>query len=223
MKLETKGVSRSYFRNGRGTNFFRAVEPVDFTLEEGSVSVIVGKSGSGKTTLINMLSGLLTPTEGQVLLDGRALYEMSDRDRSRLRSRLYGIIPQGQTGLQSFTVLENVLLPVLMTGEKNKTEEALALLGALGMEELCEVYSNELSGGELRRMSIARALINAPKLIIADEPTGDLDYETTLLVMNLLKSHAQKGASVLIVTHDKDVVTFADRNYQMEKGVLTEI
>ncbi len=224
MKLKAEGISRNYYRNGKSSNYFTAVEKTDFELKEGTLTGIIGKSGSGKTTLINMLSGLLCPTEGRVLMDGQSLYHMSDRERSNLRNRHIGVIPQGQTGLQSFTVLENVLLPVSMYRRSEaKKEEALALLKKLGLEELSDVYSNELSGGELRRMSIARAVINDPSVIIADEPTADLDEDTTKMVMEMFRQQAQQGKAVLIVTHDKEVMEQADNLYTMENGKLKQI
>jgi len=224
MKLKAEGISRNYYRNGKSSNYFTAVEKTDFELKEGTLTGIIGKSGSGKTTLINMLSGLLCPTEGRVLMDGQSLYHMSDRERSNLRNRHIGVIPQGQTGLQSFTVLENVLLPVSMyRNSEPKKEEALALLKKLGLEELSDVYSNELSGGELRRMSIARAVINDPSVIIADEPTADLDEDTTKMVMEMFRQQAQQGKAVLIVTHDKEVMEQADNLYTMENGKLKQI
>lgn len=221
MKLRMEQAGRIFFRSSGHTNYFYAVQPQDFILEEGCVSVITGRSGSGKTTLLHMLSGLLRATEGRVLVDEKDLYDMSDKERSRLRSQQFGIIPQGQTGLRCLTVMENVLLPVSMYGKaRDKHRQAEQLLEEVGIGDLSEVYANELSGGELRRMSVVRALINDPAVIIADEPTGDLDDETTALVMELLKRRAEKGASVLIVTHDRDVPAYADRRYQMDKGVL---
>ncbi len=221
MKLVTEGITRVFFRNRRNTNFFEAVAPTDFELAEGSLTAVVGKSGSGKTTFINMLSGLLRPTEGRVLLDGKDLYAMKDADRCILRNRCYGIVPQGQTGLQSLTVLENVLLPVqLYNPRENKTEAALSLLSELGIADLQDVFPNELSGGELRRMAIARALITDPAIIIADEPTGDLDETATQTVMNLFRLRASHGSSVLIVTHDNDAALRADHIYQMSLGSI---
>lgn len=223
MKLKAEKIGRMYFRSSRNTNFFYAIESLDFELKEGCITAVTGRSGSGKTTLINMLSGLLTPSCGRVLLDETDLYALSDRERSFVRNRHFGIIPQGQTGLQSLTVLENVMLPAAIYGKaEGKKERAETLMEKLGIIDLREVYSNELSGGELRRMSIARALINEPEIIIADEPTGDLDADTTVLVMEMLKSHAEKGASVLLVTHDKDAVPYADMVYTMEKGILNK-
>ena len=221
MKLMAEGIRRDFFRSGKNTNIFTAVQNTDFTLLEGCMTVIVGRSGSGKTTFIQMLSGLLTPTEGKVTADNTDLYLLSDKERSAFRNRHIGIIPQGQTGLQRFTVLENVLLPVEMYGKADdKKDKALQLLEAVEIGALADVYAGELSGGELRRMAIVRAMIHEPQILIADEPTGDLDAETTAFVMKLLKAHAENGGSVLIVTHDKDVMAYADELYRMEKGVL---
>ncbi len=221
MKLQAYGISRTFYRKGRNTNFFNAVERTDFILEEGSVTGIIGRSGSGKTTFSNMLCGLLTPSEGKVLLGNQDFYELDDKERSLLRNRHIGIIPQGNTGLQNLTVLENVLLPAAMYGDAEaKKEDALNLLEAVGISELYEVYSNELSGGELRRMSIARALINSPDIIVADEPTGDLDDDTTGFVLKLLRQYADHGASVLMVTHEKEALLYTDNVYRMDKGVL---
>ena len=224
MKLTSKGVTRRFFRNVRNTNFFYALQSTDFALQEGAVTEIVGRSGSGKTTLAHILSGLLAPTDGSVYLDGTDLYALSDEKRSMLRSRHIGIVPQGQTGLQSLTVLENVLAPAMMYGDM-KGKEALAhqYLEEMEISDLCDVYSNELSGGELRRMSIARALINSPEIIIADEPTGDLDDDTTTVVLDLFRRLADKGCSVLIITHEQEAIHYADKLYRMEKGILSEI
>ncbi len=216
MKLEAKGISRSFFRKGTNTNIFVAVKPTDFCLEEGKLTEITGRSGCGKTTFSNMLSGLLTPTEGTVLLDEKDLYAMSDKERSRIRCDHFGIIPQGHTGLQSLTVLENVLLPSAMYhgDAKNAEKRARELLSQMNIADLCDVYANELSGGELRRMAVARALINEPEIIIADEPTSDLDDEASGLVLKLLKDHAKNGASVLMITHEKDALKYADNVLQ---------
>ena len=221
MRLEATGISRIFFRNGRGTNYFNAVEPTDFTLRQGKLTEIIGRSGSGKSTFINMLAGLLTPSEGKVLIDGEDLYAMDDGARSILRNRSIGMIPQGQTGLASLTVLENVLAPSAMYGDPSRRRElASELLELVGIPDLEDVYANELSGGELRRMSIARALINEPQIVIADEPTGDLDDETTELVLKLLRDRADRGSSVLMVTHERSALSYADFVFRMEKGVL---
>jgi len=224
MKLKAEGINRIYFRDGKGKNTFLAVKTTDFEPEEGSFIHIIGRSGSGKTTFINMLAGLLTPSEGKVYLDGEDLYGLPDEKRAELRNRALGIIPQWHTGLVSLTVLENVLAPVAMYKEPSGyIEKARELLRLTGMSELENVYSNELSGGEFRRMSISRALINDPEVIIADEPTGDLDDETTDMVLRLLKSRAEKGATVIMVTHETAALKYADKVYKMENGILKNL
>lgn len=221
MRLTAEKITRDFLRAGKGTNIFTAVAPTDFELPEGQLTEITGRSGSGKTTFTNMLAGLLTPTGGRVLLGGEDLYKMDDDERSLLRNKSIGMIPQGQTGLQSLTVLENVLAPAAMYGSaEGSREKAMELLEMTGIADLADVYSNELSGGELRRLSIARALINDPEIIIADEPTGDLDDETSEMVMRLFRKCADEGASVLMVTHETAALDYADSVWRMEKGIL---
>ena len=224
MELKAIGVSRRYFRQGKGKNFFYAVEKTDLTLASGVLTEITGRSGSGKSTLLNMLAGLLEPTEGQVLLDGANLYAMDDRERSRLRNASIGVIPQGQTGLHSLTVLENVKLPSLLYAKEPCSDErAEELLDRVGIAELKDVYPNELSGGEMRRLAIARALVMKPGILLADEPTGDLDDENTREVLSLLRRCADEGAAVLLVTHETEAAAYADAVYKMSGGVLAEV
>ena len=226
MIIRAEHIKRDFIRDGKGTNIFTAVEPVDFTVDEGKLTEIVGRSGSGKTTFVNMLAGLLKPTEGRVFFGDEDIYAMDDRKLSSFRNRHIGVIPQGQTGLSTLTVLENVTMPALMYDKKEEKEKdiearAVELLEVMDIADLKNVYANELSGGELRRMSIARALINNPELVVADEPTGDLDDETTGKVLKLLKNYcSDKGASVIMVTHEKDAAAYADTVYRMDKGVI---
>ena len=221
MKLKAESIRKQYFRDGKNTNWFNAVELTDLTLEEGRITEIEGRSGSGKTTLGQMLSGLLSPTEGRVMLDDQDIYSMEDGKRSRIRNQHIGVIPQGQTGLAGLTVLENVLLPIRMYERAEHVKPyAMQLLDRMEIGKLAGVYANELSGGELRRMAVARALIRHPEILIADEPTGDLDEETTRLVLSLFREQADEGTSVLIITHDAEVSSYADISYRMENGVL---
>lgn len=223
MKLEAKAAARDYLRGSGSTNVFRAVQPTDFVLPQGCLTAILGRSGSGKTTLLQMLAGLLTPSAGKVLLDGEDFYRLPDDRRSLLRNRSLGIVPQGHTGLQNLTVLENVLVPAAMTGNAGqKREQALASLERMGIGGLAEVYANELSGGELRRMAIARALVNDPPILIADEPTSDLDERTAQEVFRLMRERADHGTGVLMVTHENDAADYADEVYEMEQGKLRQ-
>lgn len=207
---------------------FDAVSHVDLTVEAGQFVAIVGRSGNGKSTLINMIAGLVRPTSGNVTVDGNIVADLSDRKLSLLRNRTIGFVTQSQTLLSNLTVLDNVILPATMFPEGKAPEpehligRAEDLLKQLGVAELAESYPRELSGGEMRRVSIARALMNKPKLLIADEPTGDLDQESTDIVMQLLREQADSGTAVLMVTHDPDALRYADNVYRMDAGVLTE-
>ena len=222
MKLRAEQVSRQFFRTTKQSNVFLAVKETSLTLEPGQLVAITGRSGSGKSTLLNMMAGLLEPTSGKVRLDEIDLYALDDKERSRLRNQSFGIIPQGQTGLSSLTVLENVKLPFLLYGEEAPEDQALALLEEVGIGNLANAYPNELSGGEMRRLAIARALIREPGILLADEPTGDLDDENTKTVLTLLRQAADRGASVLLVTHEGEALPYADRIYRMNDGVLAE-
>ena len=225
MELQAQGVSRQYFRKGKGTNVFTAVHETDLTLTSGTLTEVAGRSGSGKSTLLNMLAGLLSPTAGKVLIDGADLYAMAEQDRARFRNRHMGIIPQGQTALRALTVLENILLPTQLyegSGEEEWQESALALLDQVHIGHLKDVYPDELSGGERKRMAIARALIMKPGLLFADEPTSDLDDENTQEVLQLLRDCAGGGMAVLLVTHETGAAAYADKVYRMNEGVLSQ-
>lgn len=223
MLLTAENITRQYFRKSRGSNVFTALKETNLTLEPGRLTEVCGRSGSGKSTLLNILAGLLAPTTGRVMYDGADIYSMEDAERSRFRNLNIGVIPQGQTGLHSLTVLENVTLPFTMYGEKAPEERAMELLERVGIAELCGAYPDELSGGEMRRLSIARAMLRAPGVILADEPTGDLDDENTHAVLSLLRQAADSGAAVLLVTHENEAAKYADRVFAMDGGVLREL
>ncbi len=221
MMLTADALKKDFPRANRSSNFFTAVYPVDFSLESGQMTVITGRSGSGKSTLLNMLSGMLTPTSGKVHFDGNDIYAMSESDLARLRNERIGLIPQGHTALQSLTILENVLLPfVLYHKEQPPTDKAKDLLEQVGISSLMDARPNELSGGELRRMAIARAMLMDPDVIMADEPTAGLDMENTVAVLNLLRKSADSGTAVLLVTHELEAEQYADRVMTMDGGKL---
>lgn len=223
MILRTENVTRQYFRQGKGTNVFTALQETSLSISGGKLIEIMGRSGSGKSTLLNVCAGLLEPTAGKVFLDDTDLYLLEDKERSRLRNQAIGVIPQGQTGLRSLTVLENVLLPCEMYGITGQEEYAMELLERVGIADLAGTYPSELSGGEMRRLSIARALIRKPGVLLADEPTGDLDDENTHVVLGMLRRFADEGTAVLLVTHESDAEEYADEVYRMEKGILKPV
>ncbi len=222
MILKAEGVSRRYFRKTGEANFFEAVKRTDLTLEGGKVTVLMGRSGSGKTTLLHMLAGLLQPTEGKVLLEGTDLYALEDGALSRLRNEKIGVIPQGRSAVDSLTVRENILLPGALYGtpEAGAEAEAERWMNRLGILSLADSSPKELSGGELRRMAIARTLCAHPAVILADEPTGDLDDENTNLVLSLRREAAEQGAAVLLVTHENEALRYGDETWRMDAGKL---
>lgn len=238
--VELTRVTREFMR--RKHKFF-AVNNVSFVLNSGDFVAIVGKSGNGKSTLLNLIAGLLKPTHGSVKVCGEEISErtFSDVKMSRLRACDIGFVTQSQTLLQNLTVHDNILLPVQIAAnacEVSKSEvsksaesksevsedsnetRALELCKQLHIEDLLWCYPNELSGGEMRRVMIVRALINNPKLLILDEPTGDLDLEHTRIVVKMLREAAKNGVAVLMVTHDVEAARCADRTYTMDAGSL---
>ena len=222
MDLTAHQISKKFNRRVGGANWFYAVQPTDFTLESGKLAVIYGRSGSGKTTFLNMIGGLLQPSEGRVLLGNTDLYAITDKELSAFRSKTIGMIPQGSTALGSLTVLENVLLPAMIGGKPGAEQEnnAKELLETVGIASLSDAMPQELSGGEQRRMAIARALVNRPRILLCDEPTGDLDDENTRSVLELLRGVADKGCAVLMVTHEQEEKKYANIVMKMDGGAL---
>lgn len=205
----------------RGAGQFTALQETDLTLPEGRLTVLEGRSGSGKTTLLNILAGLQEPSGGAVLYDDTSLYGMGDDALSRFRNERCGVIPQGQTAVSSLTVLENVMLPGTIYGsDPGLRERAESLLEKMQIKDLKDTLPAQLSGGELRRMAIARSLIRDPEVLFADEPTSDLDDENTEKVFGILREIAQAGKPVLVVTHERNAGRYADDMYHMESGAL---
>ena len=223
MIIEATGLTKEFARARGGKRLFTAVHPLDISLEERQLTVVSGHSGSGKSTLANMLAGILTPTAGYVRLDGTDLYSLRDEELSRLRNERIGLIPQGHTALRALTVLDNVLLPsILYAKAEAPVDRARELLAAVGLDDLADAAPTELSGGELRRMAIARALLMDPAIVLADEPTAGLDSANAAAVLTLLRDAADRGTAVLVVSHEAEAQRFADRSYVMEDGHLRE-
>jgi putative ABC transport system ATP-binding protein len=220
MLLEVKNLSKEY---KRGSKPFFAVRHVNLKLDDGDFAIIIGRSGSGKSTLLNLIGGLLTPTSGEIRISGRNLALVNDKEGSLFRNSTIGFVPQGQSILSSLTVLDNVRLPhYLWNRQGDVTERALSLLDQVGIKHLANAYPQHLSGGELRRVAIARALMNNPRLLLADEPTNDLDSQTAGEILGLLSNIARTGTTVLMVTHDTQAIKFGNRIYEMIDGDLLE-
>ncbi|MDR0637877.1 MAG: ABC transporter ATP-binding protein [Spirochaetaceae bacterium] len=222
--LEFKELSKEYRRGGRA---FNAVNNVSFSIEPGEFISIIGRSGSGKTTLLNMGAGLLKPTQGSVFFEGQDIHRLKDKEISFLRNAKIGYVPQGMSLLSNFTVFDNVCIPWFLfkrgggiKGIGGIEGKAFLLLEKVGISHLASSYPKELSGGEMRRVAIARSLINDPLLLIADEPTSDLDAETTAEIMRLLSGIALGGTAVLIVTHELDTLGYGNKTYAMNEGNL---
>ena len=221
MLLEVKNLRKEY---KRGTQHFSAVNNVSFSMAQNDFTSIMGKSGSGKTTLLNMIAGLLTPTQGKVAINGTNLFELDDKQVSAFRNQNIGYIPQGSSLLPNLTALENIRLPFSLTKRENQSSlnYALQLLEKAKISYLKDTYPANMSGGEMRRIAILRALICQPQIVIADEPTSDLDEESSTQIMTLLTDIHQQGTGLLIVTHDNDVANYSQRTLKMSSGRLMD-
>ena len=218
--LEIKNISKSYNRQGK--DFF-AVKDVNLNISDGDFIHIIGRSGSGKSTFLNIVAGLLSTNKGSLSLDGTNYMELHDEEKSEFRNKNIGFIPQSPALLSYLNVLENIRLPYDMYEKDGDSEgKARYFLNELGLEHLAKSYPKELSGGELRRIIIARALMTEPKILIADEPTSDLDIEATKEVMELLKKINEKGTTVLVVTHELDTLKYGKKVYTMSEGILED-
>ena len=207
----------------RGERKFFAVKDVNFSLNEGDFVHIVGRSGSGKSTLFNLITGILKPTCGEVFIEDKLINNMNDEDLSRIRNSKIGFVPQSMGTLPNLTVLDNVRLPHFFEKRDGLgIERAAMLLDLLGIMHLKDDYCNRLSGGELKRVMIARALMNNVKILIADEPTADLDTQTTLDLMDTLKKLNNNGISMVIVTHETDILKYGNILYEMKDGSILE-
>ena len=224
MELRAEKISRDFLCYSAKDGYFTAVAETDFTLAAGTLTAVTGRSGSGKSTLLHILGGLMKPVTGRVLLDETDIYALGEAERDALRRCHIGIAPQRLMSLAALTVRENILLPALLTGQEEAAAvRADVLMERLGIRKLASVAPSELSGGELRRVTIARALVMQPEILLADEPTGDLDEENTHSVLRLLRETADAGTAVLLVTHEREAEAYADAAYTMTAGKLDKI
>lgn len=221
--VSLKEVSKLYTS---GPQRHQVLRSLSLDVKKGEIVVILGKSGSGKSTLLNLISGIDVPSSGDIRLNGALLPEMSDRERTLFRRRNMGFIFQFFNLIPTLSVEENLLLPLELVQKKiheSDRTNARQLLAKVGLENRYNDYPDKLSGGEQQRVAIARAVIHQPALILADEPTGNLDYETGKTVLQLLDEMVRdKNKTMIMVTHSREVVGMADRVYQLYQGQLVE-
>ena len=216
--LKIENLTKIY---GKGDNQVCALDNVSFSVEKGEFAAIIGPSGSGKSTLLHILGGVDRPSAGNVWLDGRDVYSQNDEQLAIFRRRQVGLIYQFYNLIPVFNVVENITLPVLMDGKKVDDNRLGELLSILKLEERKQHLPNQLSGGQQQRVSIGRALMNSPSVVLADEPTGNLDSKNSQEIVELLKYSNQKyNQTLIIITHDENIALQADRIIALEDGKI---
>ena len=218
--IELSKIGKHYTE---GNTRHNVLKDLDLTISDGEIIILFGKSGSGKSTLLNIISGIDLPDEGSVTIDGAKVTGLSEKERTLIRRNKIGFIFQFFNLIPTLTVTENLQLPLELNGIKDGDDKITAILNEVGLPDKANTFPEKLSGGEQQRIAIARALIHNPAIILADEPTGNLDYETGLQIVDLLdRVVKQKGKTMIMVTHSKDVIGLADKIYSMKDGKLTE-
>ena len=216
--LEVNGLTKIY---GNGDNRVTALDHVSFRVKKGEFVAIVGASGSGKSTLMNLIGGIDRPTSGDVVVDGRRIFDMDESALAIFRRRNIGIVYQFYNLIPNLTVVENIMLPCLLDNRKPDAQKLAGILEMTGLSDRQDHLPGELSGGQQQRVSVGRALINAPAFILADEPTGNLDSKAGRKIMELLTAANRKGNQTLIlITHDEKIALLADRILTISDGKL---
>ncbi|MBE6017646.1 MAG: ABC transporter ATP-binding protein [Lachnospiraceae bacterium] len=221
MILEMHDICKDY---DLGRNITHVLKNVNLEVDEGEYLAIMGPSGSGKTTLMNLIGCLDTPTSGQYIFAGNDIMKCSARDLADIRNRRIGFIFQSFNLLPGLSALENVALPLLYGGvrKKERRERALEALKTVGLEERVDYRPDQLSGGQCQRVAIARAIISRPDILLADEPTGALDSENGAQVMELFKGLHDKGSTIIMITHDSNIASYASNIKYIYDGILTD-
>lgn len=216
MILGTKHLSKTY---GCGATLVRALDDVSLSVNPGEFVAVVGSSGSGKSTLLHLLGGLDRPTDGQVLVDGHDLSTLDDESLTIFRRRKIGFVFQSYNLVPVMNVYDNIVLPIRLDGQPVDETYVSDIIRTLGLDDMCRRHPNELSGGQQQRVALARALAPKPAIVLADEPTGNLDSHTGLDVMGLLKKTARTfSQTVVMITHNQDLAKMADRTIVLEDG-----
>lgn len=219
--LKVQNLCKTY---GKGEARVEALKNVSFSMEKGEFAAIVGESGSGKSTLLNCIGALDTPTSGNVYMDGQNLFSMKEEKRTIFRRRNIGFVFQSFQLVPELTVEQNIMFPLLLDYKKPKPADIDEILEVLGLVDRCHHLPNQLSGGQQQRVAIGRALITKPKLILADEPTGNLDSKSSQDVMDLLiqaSRHYQQ--TILMITHNNNLAASVDRVFRVSDGILTDL
>ena len=219
--LKVRHLSKTY---GKGANQVDALKDVSFTLEQGEFAAVVGESGSGKSTLLNCIGALDTPTAGNISMDGKDLFSMKEEQRTIFRRRNIGFVFQSFQLVAELTVEQNIMFPILLDYRKPEQSAVNEILEVLGLKERRHHLPSQLSGGQQQRVAIGRALITRPKLILADEPTGNLDSKNSQDVIDLLvKASRHYQQTILMITHNNNLTTSVDRVLRVSDGVLTDL
>lgn len=214
--LKVENLCRTY---GQGENAVKALDHVSFTIEKGEFAAIVGASGSGKSTLLHLIGGVDRPTSGKIYVDGKDVYSQNEEELAIFRRRQVGLIYQFYNLIPVLNVRENITLPVLMDGRKVNEKRVEELLEILKLKNRQNHLPNQLSGGQQQRVSIGRALMNSPALVLADEPTGNLDSRNSQEILQLLRlSHEKYHQTLVVITHDENIALQADHILALEDG-----
>ena len=217
--LRVENLTKIY---GKGENEVRALDDVSFSVNKGEFIAVIGPSGSGKSTLLHILGGVDSPTSGRVLMDGKNVYAQNEEQLAIFRRRQVGLIYQFYNLIPVLNVTENITLPVLMDGQKVNRDRLKELITTLGLTGRENHLPNQLSGGQQQRVSIGRALMNAPAVVLADEPTGNLDSKNSKEIVDLLKiSNEKYGQTLIVITHDESIALQADRIISIDDGKIT--
>lgn len=220
MILEVSGLTQKYVRDEKE---FLALDQVDFYSEGGQLISIIGESGSGKSTFFHLITGMQKPTKGSIRIDGTEVMGDS-RTFAQLRRKKVSYLLQGQNLLNNFSVLDNICMPLYLSKDKRDvTAKAEELLHRVGLSHVRSSFPDQLSGGEAKRVAVIRALINDPAIIVADEPTGNLDSDNSRRIMELFREISNSGVTVLVSTHDHRFLEYSDHVYRMEKGKLLQL